>query len=303
MDKRYYEEKEYAQGRYANNVNIHNMETCDTLTENQHLAIHSLRATRHVMHVDGAKALWEGEDWVVREVGGYGFSGNYYEGEINTILREAGLPTIEFLTIDFEVDDIATSELLSEYPEYWCEEGESRDDAFYRYNAVINEIIEENDIRIRDYLVAIDMEHGTTYAPVCQGEDIHRVNALNLKEATDMATPAATLEALAENKNIKVRRAVADNPNTPSEILKTLAKDEDAEVRCSAFINANTVPSRAMKLVIPASDQKFVISASDQKFVISASDLKEAKDEKDIRDAKAPEQEQKRQKNHEQGLE
>lgn len=157
MDKRYYEEKNYAQSAYAARIERENMECCHTLTEEQHLAIHYLRGIRHHMHVDGAKDAWGGNDWMYKAVGGI-MEGM---GNINEKLQDAELPAIELLTFD----DCANKEALSEIPECYIEDGESYDDAYFRLYSEICDIVNENDRRIRRYLKKIDEEHGTTYCP------------------------------------------------------------------------------------------------------------------------------------------
>jgi len=53
--------------------------------------------------------------------------------------------------------------------------------------------------------------------------------------ARNTSTPESTLERLAEDEDMWVRRGVAGNPSAPVSIIERLARDEDAMVRGPAL--------------------------------------------------------------------
>lgn len=151
------EERYEAKRRYVEKIMRENAEI-ETLTEEQHNALQKLASIRHKIHTSW-ESLWNYES------GDYDTLWGYIDYGINEMLVEANLPTIDF---NYESGDIPTEadyldlteEEREEYGnDSWTWREESG--AFDEFTDFLNEV----NNKIEDYLMKVDKEHGTHYAP------------------------------------------------------------------------------------------------------------------------------------------
>jgi hypothetical protein len=71
-------------------------------------------------------------------------------------------------------------------------------------------------------------------------------------------TPVTVLNKLAQDKNWRLKAAVARNPSTPNSLLDKLAKERHWEIRSSVAANTNTSPRILNDLAV---DNKFEVRA------------------------------------------
>ena len=86
----------------------------------------------------------------------------------------------------------------------------------------------------------------------------------SLKQAKDPYTTFTVLRKLAESKNVKVREAVASNPNLQVYVMEVLAFDPVIKVRIALTLNPN-LSLKAWKLLKEDSDST-VISALNENY-------------------------------------
>ena len=158
MVKYIHSDKWTAKQNYVEKVMRENAEV-ETLTEDQHWALQELARIRHEIHTS-----WE-EMWNC-ESSEYKKLWDYIEYDIDEMLTEAELPTIEFnydpsdvpTSADFEI--FLTEEEQEEYDNdswKWREESGAFDE--------FADFLSEVNNKIEDYLRNIDKEYGTHYAP------------------------------------------------------------------------------------------------------------------------------------------
>ncbi len=149
MDKRYYEEKEYAQSMYALK-HQQAQRNITTLTEDQHDVLANLCNTRHRLHVTAFNLIAKDEN---------GLEEDSYKRtlqELNTALLSVGLNTIKGFK---SLDDY--------YPPccYDADIDGAYDDFIFSNATILNTVIEYNDTLMRNYLKEIDDVHHTQYCP------------------------------------------------------------------------------------------------------------------------------------------
>lgn len=98
------------------------------------------------------------------------------------------------------------------------------------------------DFNEEDWIVLVEFDENKRLVIENSWFDITSLEAV----AENPSTPAAVLEALANDDDKDVRMGVAMNPNTPTATLEMLSKDESWEVRMGAAGNPNT-PATALE--------------------------------------------------------
>ena len=150
MDKRYYEDKEYAQSMYALK-HLQSQRNITTLTDEQPDVLADLCDTRHILHVKTFNRVSKDEG---------SFESESYENtleKINTNLKDVGLAAIDgFKSLD---DYYPPCCYDSDIDGDW-------DDYIFENSAILQDIIDFNDTLMRDYLKEIDVKYHTTYCPV-----------------------------------------------------------------------------------------------------------------------------------------
>lgn len=149
-----YSDRYDAKQRYVDRVMSKNAEV-ETLSDDQHSALRKVAEMRHKFHSnpDGLfnteSASYDMWNYVAQD------------GEINRLLEQAGLPTIEFGDYTYTPSTFDYEELggKDEYEtlEEWKEQSGVMDEFYKDFN--------DANERIEKYLRTIDEEHGTQYAP------------------------------------------------------------------------------------------------------------------------------------------
>lgn len=168
-----YSDRYDAKQRYVDRVMSKNAEA-ETLSDDQHWALRKVAEMRHKFHSnpDGLfnteSASYDMWNYVAQD------------GEINKLLEQAGLPTIEFGDYTYTPSTFDYEELggKDEYEtlEEWKEQSGVMDEFYKDFN--------DANERIEKYLRTIDEEHGTQYAP----SGFSRLHSDRDPDATDNRT-------------------------------------------------------------------------------------------------------------------
>ena len=149
-----YSDRYDAKQRYVDRVMSKNAEV-ETLSDDQHSALRKVAEMRHKFHSnpDGLfnteSASYDMWNYVAQD------------GEINRLLEQAGLPTIEFgdytyTPSTFDYEELGGKDEYETLAE-WKEQSGVMDEFYKDFN--------DANERIEKYLRTIDEEHGTQYAP------------------------------------------------------------------------------------------------------------------------------------------
>lgn len=212
-----------AKQRYIDNLNSKNARVTK-LDEDQHNAIVTLARLRHELHSNW-DSLWNAESSGYDRLWGY-LPKDGEPGLINEILEEANLPTIEFP--DFS--DVPTSifyDFQNEYSDMteWKENSGDYDE-FAEALGKANNLIES-------YLLKIDDENGTQYAPTGYARLYNSERSTN---PTDNRTLLANaLETAAQNETEK--KYIADYKAKISDInqAQKLLSDLRSQIKELSF--------------------------------------------------------------------